>query len=158
MVLGSVLGPVGGALGDSEGGALGDGTGDRLGEGTGEGLGDGTGWLPLGRGAGRGVGGRTGSRGSHRSAGAPAGGGTTGVRGPGSTGPGTGPVMGEVAPGVPGWPVTGGGITTGPTEGVGMNRVPLSGRAVRPTVAEPVLMAATMGIEAVPASSATVSR
>lgn len=49
-------------------------------------------------------------------------------------------------------------MTTGPTEGVGMKGVPLSGRAVLPTVAEPVLIAASTGIEAVPASRATVSR
>ncbi|MEU5903611.1 hypothetical protein [Micromonospora sp. NPDC047527] len=49
-------------------------------------------------------------------------------------------------------------MITGPTDGVGMNGVPLSGRAVLPWVAEPVLIAARMGIDAVPISSATVSR
>ncbi|MCX4387509.1 hypothetical protein OG777_11265 [Micromonospora peucetia] len=56
------------------------------------------------------------------------------------------------------WLVAGTGITTGPTEGVGRNGVLLSGRAVLPTVAEPVLIAARIGIDAVPASSATVNR
>lgn len=50
------------------------------------------------------------------------------------------------------------GITTGPTEGVGMNGVRVSGSAVLPTVADPVLIAARIGIDAVPASSATVKR
>jgi hypothetical protein len=67
---------------------------------------------------------------------------------------GVAPVDGIAA----GWPVTGRGITTGPTDGVGMNGVLLSGRAVLPTVAEPVLIAARIGIEAVPASRATVKR
>ncbi|RKN49003.1 hypothetical protein D7193_32555 [Micromonospora costi] len=57
-----------------------------------------------------------------------------------------------------GWLVVGMGTTTGPTEGVGMNGTPLSGRAVLPTVAEPALMAARIGMDAVPASSATVKR
>ncbi|TDC29779.1 hypothetical protein E1211_25405, partial [Micromonospora sp. 15K316] len=57
-----------------------------------------------------------------------------------------------------GWLAVGSGTTTGPTEGVGMNGVLLSGSAVLPTVAEPVLIAARIGIEAVPASSATVKR
>ncbi|SIQ60332.1 hypothetical protein SAMN05444858_103209 [Micromonospora avicenniae] len=39
-----------------------------------------------------------------------------------------------------------------------MNGVLLSGNAVLPTVAEPALIAARIGIEAVPASSATVKR
>ncbi|PWU43263.1 hypothetical protein DLJ46_32315, partial [Micromonospora globispora] len=49
-------------------------------------------------------------------------------------------------------------ITTGPTEGVGINGVLVSGRAVRPTVPEPALIAARIGMEAVPASNATVKR
>ncbi|MEU7931751.1 hypothetical protein [Micromonospora echinofusca] len=49
-------------------------------------------------------------------------------------------------------------MTTGPIEGVGRNGVLVSGRAVLPTVAEPVLIAARIGIDAVPASSATVNR
>ncbi|MFG1675226.1 hypothetical protein [Micromonospora sp. NPDC049282] len=56
------------------------------------------------------------------------------------------------------WVVWGNGMTTGPTEGVGMNRAPASGRALFPTEAEPVLIAARIGMDAVPASSATVSR
>ena len=57
-----------------------------------------------------------------------------------------------------GWPVAGGGITTGPTEGVGMNGVLVSGSAVLPTVAEPALIAVRIGMDAVPASRATVKR
>ncbi|WBC10980.1 hypothetical protein [Micromonospora sp. WMMA1947] len=56
------------------------------------------------------------------------------------------------------WVPWGIGMTTGPTEGVGRNGVLVSGRALLPTVADPVLMAARIGMEAVPASSATVSR
>ncbi|TBL33352.1 hypothetical protein EYA84_17500 [Verrucosispora sp. SN26_14.1] len=70
-----------------------------------------------------------------------------------------GPTDGSAGTPVVGVPAGGGGITTGPTEGVGMNGgVLLPGSAVLPTVAEPVLIAASTGIEAVPASSATVSR
>lgn len=39
-----------------------------------------------------------------------------------------------------------------------MNGMLLSGSAVLPGVAEPALMAARIGMDAVPASSATVSR
>jgi len=56
------------------------------------------------------------------------------------------------------WLLVGSGTTTGPTLGVGMNGVPWSGSAVLPTVAEPALIAARIGIDAVPASSATVKR
>ncbi|MBM0239988.1 hypothetical protein JNW88_27945, partial [Micromonospora sp. ATA32] len=42
-----------------------------------------------------------------------------------------------------GWLVACTGSTTGPTDGVGMNGVALSGRAVLPTVADPALIAAT---------------
>ncbi|MDX5456695.1 hypothetical protein ACGFI5_04975 [Micromonospora tulbaghiae] len=56
------------------------------------------------------------------------------------------------------WVPRGIGMTTGPTEGVGRNGVLVSGRALLPTVADPVLIAARIGIEAVPASNATVSR
>ncbi|MGV9210549.1 hypothetical protein ACTFTM_01665 [Micromonospora sp. RB23] len=49
-------------------------------------------------------------------------------------------------------------MTTGPTDGVGMNGVLVSGNADVPGVAEPALIAASTGIDAVPASSATVSR
>jgi hypothetical protein len=65
---------------------------------------------------------------------------------------------GRIGAGSAGWLVTGSGSTTGPTDGVGMNGVLLSGIAVLPTVAEPALIAARIGIEAVPASSATVNR
>ena len=56
------------------------------------------------------------------------------------------------------WVPCGIGMTTGPTEGVGRNGVLVSGSALLPTVAEPVLIAARIGIDAVPASRATVSR
>ncbi|MFF4877260.1 MULTISPECIES: hypothetical protein [unclassified Micromonospora] len=69
-----------------------------------------------------------------------------------------GPTLGVAGGGSAGWLVIGSGITTGPTDGVGMKGVLLSGSAVLPDVAEPALIAARMGIEAVPASSATVSR
>ncbi|MEV7329857.1 hypothetical protein [Micromonospora sp. NPDC093244] len=69
-----------------------------------------------------------------------------------------GPALGVPSGGGAGWLAMGGGSSTGPTEGVGMNGVLLSGRAVLPGVAEPALIAARMGIDAVPASSATVSR
>ncbi|MEU8128279.1 hypothetical protein AB0B68_13775, partial [Micromonospora sp. NPDC049049] len=69
-----------------------------------------------------------------------------------------GPTLGVPSGGSAGWLVIGMGITTGPTDGVGMNGVLLSGRALLPGVAEPALIAARMGIDAVPASSATVSR
>ncbi|WP_157743139.1 hypothetical protein [Micromonospora coriariae] len=69
-----------------------------------------------------------------------------------------GPTPGVAGGGSAGWLVAGTGMTTGPTDGVGMNGVLLSGSAVLPGVAEPALMAARMGIDAVPASSATVSR
>ncbi|MFU8853768.1 hypothetical protein ACNAW0_22690 [Micromonospora sp. SL1-18] len=57
-----------------------------------------------------------------------------------------------------GWAPSGSGSTTGPIEGVGMNGVLASGRALLPMVADPVLIAARMGMDAVPASSATVTR
>ncbi|PZF97327.1 hypothetical protein [Micromonospora endophytica] len=83
----------------------------------------------------------------------------TGVGPPatGSTEGTTGPAEGTRGPAAGAVP-RGGGMTTGPIEGVGMNGVLPSGSAVLPTVAEPVLIAARTGIEAVPASSATVSR
>ncbi|MCF0093183.1 hypothetical protein AB0B39_06495 [Micromonospora sp. NPDC049114] len=49
-------------------------------------------------------------------------------------------------------------MTTGPTDGVGMNGVLVSGNALLPGVAEPALTAARTGIDAVPANRATVSR
>ncbi|MEU4566007.1 hypothetical protein [Micromonospora sp. NPDC023956] len=63
---------------------------------------------------------------------------------------GTGTTVGDAGPGGP--------TTTGPREGVGRNGVPAFGGVVPPTVAEPALIAATIGIEAVPASRATVNR
>ncbi|SCL38393.1 hypothetical protein GA0074692_4996 [Micromonospora pallida] len=51
-----------------------------------------------------------------------------------------------------------GPTTTGPREGVGMNGTSAFGSEVPPTVAEPALIAARIGMEAVPASSATVNR
>jgi hypothetical protein len=51
-----------------------------------------------------------------------------------------------------------GPTTTGPREGVGMNGMSAFGSVVPPTVAEPALIAARIGMEAVPASRATVSR
>ncbi|MFJ6163764.1 hypothetical protein ACIQH6_01480 [Micromonospora orduensis] len=69
-----------------------------------------------------------------------------------------GPALGVPSGGGAGWLAIGTGSSTGPTEGVGMNGVLLSGSAVLPGVAEPALIAARMGIDAVPASSATVSR
>ena len=72
----------------------------------------------------------------------------------GSTAPGRGGAVGGAA----GRPAAGAGTITGPTDGVGMNGVLPSGSAVPPTVADPALIAARIGIEAVPASSATVKR
>ncbi|MCI4063546.1 hypothetical protein MRQ36_13525 [Micromonospora sp. R77] len=54
--------------------------------------------------------------------------------------------------------MTGTGTTTGPIDGVGRNGVLLLGSAVLPTVADPALSAARIGIEAVPARRATVKR
>lgn len=69
-----------------------------------------------------------------------------------------GTTLGVPGGGSPGWLVIGSGIRTGPTDGVGMKGVLLSGSAVLPGVAEPALIAARIGIDAVPASRATVSR
>ncbi|MBF5030109.1 hypothetical protein IRY44_10165 [Micromonospora sp. ANENR4] len=68
------------------------------------------------------------------------------------------PTAGVGVDGAGAWVPWGIGITTGPTEGVGRNGVLVSGRALLPTVADPVLIAARIGIDAVPASNATVSR
>ncbi|WP_255292533.1 hypothetical protein [Micromonospora sp. WMMA1996] len=79
----------------------------------------------------------------------------------GSTGRGgtvVAPATGVGAGSTGAWVVCGSGTTTGPTEGVGRNGVLVSGSALFPTVAEPALIAARIGIDAVPASSATVSR
>ncbi|WP_327030117.1 hypothetical protein OG989_07780 [Micromonospora sp. NBC_01740] len=141
---------------------LGEGFGDGLGNAGGlgdegaEGLGDeggGTG-RPPGRDGGFG-------RAAGPSGGGGAGAATIGVRGKGTTvrqSPGSATAGDGVDGATGGRPVAGTGITTGPTEGVGRNGVLPSGRAVLPTVAEPVLIAARMGIDAVPASSATVNR
>lgn len=51
-----------------------------------------------------------------------------------------------------------GGMTTGRTDGVGMNGASLLGGAVLATVAGPVLTAVRIGMAAVPASNATVNR
>ncbi|MEV6691194.1 hypothetical protein AB0M35_06960 [Micromonospora sp. NPDC051196] len=141
---------VGVAVGDGEvpgSGRLGVGLGAGVGRGCGAGTGPGVG--SLGRGE---VTGGSARRSGVRSAGM-----RVGRRPCRSTG-GAGAVDGTAVEVAAGAPVGGGGMTTGPTEGVGMNSVPLSGRAVLPTVAEPVLIAARTGNEAVPASSATVSR
>ncbi|MFF0174641.1 hypothetical protein F4558_005205 [Micromonospora profundi] len=143
---------VGVGVGSGSGGPVGDGTGDGLGGRAAGGV------LRVARG--------TGGAGAARCAGT-----LSSAVGPdldspaagrGAAGSQPGVVVG-LAPGVPGggsagWAVIGIGMTTGPTDGVGMNGVPLSGRAVLPWVAEPALIAARMGIDAVPTSSATVSR
>ncbi|SCF01234.1 hypothetical protein GA0070558_119141 [Micromonospora haikouensis] len=144
----------------SVGGVVG-GMGSPVGAGAGEGCGVG-----VGVGVTVGGGGRVGTRGGGRwtasgsdrseaagTIGAGAGGGRPG---PGSSGCGAAAVPGGVEGAVAGWPVA--GTITGPTERVGMNGVLLSGSAVLPTVADPVLMAARIGMEAVPASRATVKR
>ncbi|WP_446217695.1 hypothetical protein [Micromonospora sp. IBHARD004] len=135
-----------------------------LGEGVGAGLGDalGAGGSPplaewVGRVAPVGGAWGTGGRGRmpHAESDATGGAGAAATSGtPGRVTSGAGPVVDVTS----GWLVAGSGITTGPTEGVGMNGVLLSGSAVLPTVADPVLMAARIGIDAVPASSATVKR
>lgn len=133
-----------------------DGEGDGDGDGTGDGRGGRVGVGRVGTGGGAGTtdgrdrrpeprslsSGRDGAAGSTGRGGSVMGVPTTGV-GAGSTGA---------------WVVWGSGMTTGPTEGVGMNRVPASGSALFPTEADPVLIAARIGIDAVPASNATVSR
>ncbi|WP_199562417.1 hypothetical protein [Micromonospora deserti] len=158
---------VGVPVGDESGGgtervAVGSGeeadppVGDAVGEGLA--LGDGTGAdVPRG---GRDAGGGSGCRADPGAGACGAAPGTTGVRGPVGRAVGGAAVTdgaGVVAVSA-GWLATGSGITTGPTEGVGMNGVLLSGRAELPTVADPVLMAARIGMDAVPASRATVKR
>ncbi|WP_432956070.1 hypothetical protein [Micromonospora haikouensis] len=137
------------------------GMGSPVGAGAGEGVGVGVGVGVTVGGGGR-VGTRSGGRwtasGSDRSEaagtiGAGAGGGRPG---PGSPVCGAAAVPAGVEGATAGWPVA--GTITGPTERVGMNGVLLSGSAVLPTVADPVLMAARIGMEAVPASRATVKR
>ncbi|GAB3949156.1 hypothetical protein [Micromonospora vulcania] len=137
--------------GVSVGGSVGDGTGDGLGA-------EVVGGTPQ-------VGRATGGGGSTHLAGAGSqttGPGTdrSGVREGSGSQPGVavGPTLGVPGGGRAGWLVIGIGITTGPTDGVGMNGMLLSGSAVLPGVAEPALIAARMGIDAVPANRATVSR
>ncbi|MGC4788629.1 hypothetical protein ACLQ22_12460 [Micromonospora sp. DT178] len=149
-------------VGSPVGVGAGLGLGLGLGVGFGDGLGDAEG---LGAGGG-GTGRPPGRDGGFGSAAGPRGGGgagaaTIGAPGRGATvrqSPGSGAAGDGVDGTTGGWPVAGTGITTGPTEGVGRNGVLPSGRAVLPTVAEPVLIAARIGIDAVPASSATVNR
>lgn len=54
--------------------------------------------------------------------------------------------------------VGGSGSTTGPSDGGGMNGLISPGWPASPTVAEPAPITAMIGIDAVPASSATVNR
>ncbi|MGS2614016.1 hypothetical protein ACVCAH_05710 [Micromonospora sp. LZ34] len=140
------------ALGLTDADGEGEGDGPVLGELDGDGRGGGAVVPPDGRdrvGAGVRVG--TGSAGN------PAG--PDGRRAAGRHGVvAAGPTDGEAGGVTAGWLVTGSGITTGPTDGVGMNGVLVSGNAVLPTVADPVLIAARIGIDAVPASRATVNR
>ncbi|MFI6782447.1 hypothetical protein [Micromonospora sp. NPDC050276] len=148
---GGSVGPVGSGSGGSVGsGSFGDPVGD--GEATGGGTG---GEVPrVGFGA-------TGGVVSRRTVpGSLAAGPSRACRGAGAAGnqPLIGTTLGVLGGGSGGWLVIGSGITTGPTDGPGMNGVLLSGRAVLPGVAEPALIAARMGIDAVPANNATVSR
>ncbi|MEU5562990.1 hypothetical protein [Micromonospora musae] len=166
--VGSEVGSVGGteivpdgdglAVGSSVGSSLGDvlGLGDAVGDGGREGPG---GLLGVGRGAGGGGRGRRVGSAPVPVSSDPYRGGSD-RSGPPSGKPADQPLTadGLEVGRADGWPDVGRGTTTGPTEGVGMNGVLLSGSAVLPTVAEPVLIAARIGIEAVPASSATVKR
>lgn len=143
---------------DGDGLTVGSSVGETLGDGLGvTGGRDGGGAVRVGRGAGR-----TGRRGGST---APRVGSTS--RAPDRSGSRVGKSADQplTAVGLPvarggtaAWLLVGSGTTTGPTLGVGMNGVPWSGSAVLPTVAEPALIAARIGIEAVPASSATVKR
>ncbi|SCG48957.1 hypothetical protein [Micromonospora inositola] len=149
-------------VGSGTGSGLDEPVGVGLGEGLGDPLGDGD-CPPPAKGVGRaapvggaGVAGGRGRRshtGSDATAGAGAAATTAASDAPGRMTTGAGRVGGTAD-----WLVAGSGITTGPTEGVGMNGVLLSGRAVLPTVADPALMAARIGMDAVPASRATVKR
>ncbi|MET8229359.1 hypothetical protein ABZS77_01595 [Micromonospora sp. NPDC005298] len=138
-------------VGVGSGGSVRDGTGVGVGLAGGEG----TTGLVLRVGPGTGGSPRSTCRGSTTA------GGPDVRRGAAGSQPGVavGPALGVPRPGGTGRPVAGGGgSSTGPTDGVGMNGVLLSGSAVLPGVADPALIAARMGIDAVPASSATVSR
>ncbi|WP_172899434.1 hypothetical protein [Micromonospora echinaurantiaca] len=127
--------------------------GEPVGDGDGDGVGRGGGAVVPPEGRGRAGGGVRAGAGSAANPAGP-GGRPAGRHGAVFAGPSDG-VPGGVAAG---WLVTGSGITTGPTDGVGMNGVLVSGSAVLPTVADPVLIAARIGIDAVPASRATVNR
>ncbi|WP_431943171.1 hypothetical protein [Micromonospora marina] len=155
MTDGSGLG-LGSGVGEAGSDGDDDGEGDGDGEGTGDGRGGRTGVGRTGADGGGGAAtgrdrcreprslssGRTGAAGSTGRAGGTE---VTSTAGVGVDGAGA-------------WVPRGSGMTTGPSEGVGRNGVLASGRALLPTVAEPVLIAARIGIDAVPASRATVSR
>ncbi|WP_231394748.1 hypothetical protein [Micromonospora sp. CNB394] len=163
MTDGSGLG-LGLGSGVGEGGSDGedDGDGDGDGEGDGEGIGDGLGGRTgVGRTGADGGGGAATGRDRCReprslSSGRAGAAGSTGRAGGTAVTSTAG--VGVGVDGTGAWVPRGIGMTTGPTEGVGRNGVLVSGRALLPTVAEPVLIAARIGIDAVPASSATVSR
>ncbi|NES38504.1 hypothetical protein G3554_20390 [Micromonospora sp. PPF5-17] len=144
--------------------AVGVGSGVADAEADGDGTGDGDGELPGGVRVAPGVGvpGGTAGRGRHPEARSESSGraGAAGTSRGAATGRlvAAGPAAGVRVGPIAGWLPLGRATTTGPTEGVGMNGVPLSGRALLPTVAEPALIAARIGMEAVPASSATVNR
>ncbi|SCL16409.1 hypothetical protein GA0070624_1009 [Micromonospora rhizosphaerae] len=146
-------GTTGGRLGPGDRSGPGDSDQEGIGEGRGEGVGDAATRVGPGLDAG------AEAAGCGRRA-EPGSDGPGGIRAAGSSGGGVPATVGrmvKVRDGLtPGWPVA--GITTGPTEGVGMNGVLLSGSAVLPIVADPALIAARIGIDAVPASSATVKR
>ncbi|MEV4540274.1 hypothetical protein [Micromonospora echinaurantiaca] len=128
--------------------------GEPVGDGDGDGVGRGGGAVVPPEGRGRAGGGVRAGAGSAANPAGPGGRRPAGRHGAVVAGPADGVPGGVTA----GWLVTGSGITTGPTDGVGMNGVLVSGSAVLPTVADPVLIAARIGIDAVPASRATVNR
>lgn len=131
----------------SVGSGVGTGVGDGGGNGDGEGAGDG-GSTSAGEGNGAGAGGAvpaTCTAGGDLRAGRVAGG--TRYREPGPLGTATTGVR-----------LGCGGMTAGPTDGVGMNGASLVAGPVLATVAGPVLTAVRIGMDAVPASNATVNR
>ncbi|MFI5489269.1 hypothetical protein ACIBXA_24595 [Micromonospora echinaurantiaca] len=144
--------------GEGDGDGDGDGElpppGEPVGDGDGDGAGRGGGAVVPPEGRGRAGGGVRAGAGSAANPAGPGGRRAAGRHGVVVAGPADGVAGGVTA----GWLVTGSGITTGPTDGVGMNGVLVSGSAVLPTVADPVLIAARIGIDAVPASRATVNR
>ncbi|MFB9544699.1 hypothetical protein [Micromonospora sagamiensis] len=132
---------------------VGMGFGVGVGSGTGEAVGDGV------VGAGRGVREGVGFGGDGRSGGASVGRYAVGDVPPTGAADGAPPPGERVGAGTTvGDTGRGGPTTTGPREGVGMNGVSAFGNAVPPTVADPALIAARIGMEAVPASRATVNR